>query len=263
MIPSTAKVHLVHWDAVQAKARAAELRAAGYRVASGPFSAAVLRSLRARPPAAVVIDLSRSPSQGRDAGVALRLARGTRRVPLVFVGGGREESARIRAVLPDAACTSWARLRGALARALSRPAAVPAVPASVFAGYSGTPLPAKLGIKTGAVVALVGAPPDFERTLEALPAGVRLRRAGRGPCDLAMWFPRSLRDLERRVAGVAPLAAGGGLWIAWPKRASGVPTDLSESAVRRAGLAAGLVDYKVCAIDATWSGLKFAVRKPR
>jgi hypothetical protein len=78
-----------------------------------------------------------------------------------------------------------------------------------------------------------------------------------------MWFARSRQELERRMAAVAPLAAAGGLWIAWPKRASGVPTDLTESEVRRAGLTAGWVDYKVCAIDATWSGLKFALRKPR
>jgi hypothetical protein len=112
-------------------------------------------------------------------------------------------------------------------------------------------------------VALVGAPPDFERTLGALPAGARLRRGGRGPWDLAVWFVRSARELERRLGASAPPAPATGLWIAWPKRASGVATDLGEDEVRRAGLAAGLVDYKVCAIDATWSGLKFAPRRPR
>ena len=132
-----------------------------------------------------------------------------------------------------------------------------------MAGYSGTPLGKKLGIKSGCTLTLIGAPPTFRRTLVGLPAGVRVSTRAAGPSDLTIWFLRALRQLD---AGIATQAAsvslpGAGLWMAWPKRASGVKTDVTEDLVRQAGLAHGLVDYKICAIDATWSGLKFARRK--
>ena len=128
-------------------------------------------------------------------------------------------------------------------------------------GYSGTPLPRKLGIKKGCVVALVGAPAGFEKTLGRLPERAPLRRQARGRCDLILWFPKSFRDLERRIGTLGRKAEA--LWVAWPKKASGVESDLSQTVVRKTGLAAGLVDYKVCSIDATWTGLRFTRRKPR
>jgi hypothetical protein len=131
------------------------------------------------------------------------------------------------------------------------------------AGYSGTPLPKKLGIKPGAVVALVDAPTGFEQTLGELPAGVRLRRDARGRAHLTLCFVRTRAELGRRIPALSRAAAQGGLWICWPKKASGVATDLSDSVVRKVGLAAGLVDFKVCAVDATWSGLRFASRKTK
>ena len=129
------------------------------------------------------------------------------------------------------------------------------------AGYSGTPLPRKLGIKPDSVTALVGAPPDFEDTLGPLPAGARLSRSGRGRRDLTIWFVRSAAELRRAMPRMVEAARSGGVWIAWPKKASGLATDVTESIVRDHGLAAGLVDHKVCAIDATWSGLRFALRR--
>ena len=140
---------------------------------------------------------------------------------------------------------------------MKRPRAKPAPPA----GYSGTPLPQKLGIKPGHVVRLVEAPRDFPRTLGDLPEGARIGTGGRGPADLVIWFVRSGKDLARGIGPVAGAIGDGGLWIAWPKLGSPLASDLREGAVREAALAAGLVDYKVCAIDATWSGLKFARRK--
>ena len=134
-------------------------------------------------------------------------------------------------------------------------------PRPSVAGYSGTPLPKKLGIKPDSVVALVGAPAGFEKTLGELPAGAVLRRNARRPAHLTLCFVRTRAELGRRIRALARAAAQGGLWICWPKKASGVPTDLTESVVRERGLAAGLVDFKVCAVDATWSGLRFARRK--
>ncbi len=129
------------------------------------------------------------------------------------------------------------------------------------AGYSGTPLVRKLGIKEGSTLALLDAPRGFRRELVGMPTGVRVTQAlGANPPDLIVWFVMSGRALDVRMASVSR-AMGTGLWVAWPKKASGVVTDLTEDVVRASGLANGLVDYKVCAVNATWSGLKFARRK--
>ena len=130
------------------------------------------------------------------------------------------------------------------------------------AGYSGTPLPRKLGIKPGQRIAFVGAPPAFAEALGKLPEGVDAPRTQvRGPLDLVVAFFVERRALERRLPRlVAALHPAGALWIAWPKRAARVDTDLTEDVVRELALAAGVVDVKVCAIDATWSGLKLVVR---
>ncbi|KPK59725.1 MAG: hypothetical protein AMS21_09815 [Gemmatimonas sp. SG8_38_2] len=132
-----------------------------------------------------------------------------------------------------------------------------------MAGYSGTPLPKKLGIKADSVVVLVNAPEGFEKTLGKLPDGVTLRRKARGHCDLVIWFTKSLKELGARVGTLGALAGEDGIWIAWPKKTSGWATDVSQTDVRSTGLAAGLVDYKICAIDETWSGLKFTRRKSK
>jgi hypothetical protein len=132
-----------------------------------------------------------------------------------------------------------------------------------MAGYSGTPLPKKLGIKPGARLGLVGAPADFTRTLGELPLGVAARAVGRGrdPFDVVVCFARSVKDLVRELPALrARLDPAGGLWIGWPKKSSHVATDLTEAEVRARGLALGLVDNKVCAIDDVWSGLRFVVR---
>jgi hypothetical protein len=130
------------------------------------------------------------------------------------------------------------------------------------AGYSGTPLPKKLGIKAGQRVAFLDAPPAFAQALGALPEGVaKPRTTLRAPLDLVVAFFTERRRLQQRLPRlIAALDPAGALWIAWPKRASRVETDLTEDVVRELGLAAGVVDVKVCAIDATWSGLKLVIR---
>ena len=129
------------------------------------------------------------------------------------------------------------------------------------AGYSGTPLPRKLGIRPGARVALIGAPDGFEAVLGELPDGVAVHSRLRGSCDVIVAFFSGRAALIRRLDALsAALAPDGGLWLAWPKRSSGVTTDLTETEVRALGLDTGLVDNKVCAIDATWSALRFVYR---
>lgn len=256
------RVRLIHWNAGEARERAEILRAAGHLINADPLTEpGSLREIGARPPDAIVIDLSRLPSHGRDVALGFRAYKATRHVPIVFVDGEAEKVAKVRTLLPDAVYTTWGRIRGALKSAIAHPPPAPVVPSSNLAGYSGTPLPKKLGIKPGSIVALVGAPVDFEGTLGTLPEGATLRRPGRGPRDLTIWFTASRRNLDGNIARLAAAIGQTPLWIVWPKQASAVKSDLTQQQVREVGLAAGLVDYKVCAVDATWSGLLFRRRR--
>jgi hypothetical protein len=132
-----------------------------------------------------------------------------------------------------------------------------------MAGYSGTPLPQKLGIKSEHRALLLGAPRGFEKTLGKLPAGVRVSKklAGNFRHDVIVYFVTEQAALERALPGlIRALDESGGLWVAWPKKASGVPSDITEDRVRELALPRGLVDNKVCAIDDTWSGLRCVIR---
>jgi hypothetical protein len=129
------------------------------------------------------------------------------------------------------------------------------------AGYSGTPLPRKLGIKPGHRLVLLGAPEGFGATLGELPEGVAVRSTARGKADVILAFHDRRAELTRRMPRLrALMEPAAGLWIAWPKRASKLPTDLTEDVVRELALANALVDNKVCAIDETWSGLRLVIR---
>ena len=132
------------------------------------------------------------------------------------------------------------------------------------AGYSGTPLVRKLGIGEGASVVLLGAPDGFDELLAPVPEGARIVRhvpRQADVADVAVVFVTTAADLERRFDVVAAaLTPAGGLWVAWPKRSSGVPTDLTENVIRDIGVAHGMVDNKVCAVTDVWSGLRFVLR---
>ena len=128
-------------------------------------------------------------------------------------------------------------------------------------GYSGTPLAKKLGLKADGIIALVNAPAGFETVLAPLPVGARTTRTPAGKPQLVLLFAANLAGLTKRFVPLAKkLDAAGMLWVAWPKKASKLPTDLTEDVVRQVGLDAGMVDVKVCAVDETWSGLKFVYR---
>jgi len=269
-------VRLIHWNEEEAAERAERLRRLGYEAESGPLHGPEdLKKLRADPPAAVVIDLGRIPSQGRDVAIALRSYKDTRAVPIVFVAGDPVKVERTKAHLPDAAYTDWGNIGPALKTAISGPPAKPVVPDSRMEAYRGAPLPKKLGIKPGTEVYLVAPPRGFEKTLADIPEGAALKRAA-GPAGLRrahfparmgrarrliLWFVPTRRELEQGIKTVAALAPDGGMWIIWPKKSSGRPSDLNQTIVRAEGLACGLVDYKICAVDETWAGLLFARRK--
>jgi hypothetical protein len=130
-----------------------------------------------------------------------------------------------------------------------------------MAGYSGTPLPHKLGIKANFRVTLVGLPADVKAELHDALGQCSIVKEGRDPLDFAMVFVTKQSDLKREFACIEKqLAPAGMLWVSWPKKTSGVDTDMNENDVRRIGLEMGLVDVKVCAVSEVWSGLKFVRR---
>ncbi len=129
-------------------------------------------------------------------------------------------------------------------------------------GYSSTPLTKKLGLKPGMSIAMLGAPPQLPQLLGELPVGVKVQRRLTGPSDMVLIFVQRAGDLARDLPALkSAIAPDGMIWVAWPKRASKLPTDITEDVIREVVLPTGLVDVKVCAIDETWSGLKLVIRK--
>jgi hypothetical protein len=245
------KVVVVSWSP-QAEERASVLRAGGFEVdVVSPRSMADLRLVRDTTPDVFVVDLDRRPSDARAIAVKLRQYAATRRVPLVVAGGSGEALERTRRLLPDATYAAWDDGLAAAVAAARTPDR-PLVPGTMD-DYAGTPLPRKLGVRDDTSVHLIGAPEAFEAALGPTPTAQ--------PADVVMLFVRSHAELDAAFASAErTVADGGSLWIAWPKRASGVPSDLTQPSVRAYGLARGLVDYKVAALDEVWTGLRFARR---
>ena len=254
-------VRLICWNADRTRELSEQLETAGFAVDAGVIDGPALRALGQTPPDVVVIDLGRLPAQGRDVGVMLRTTAGSRHTPLVFVDGAEAKVDRTRQVLPDASYTSRDEMVASIRQTMARPPLDPVVPESNFAGYSGTPLPKKLGIKTASTVALVDAPKDFRTTLGDLPPATSIIHAPDSGAEVTLWFLESLAELQKGISRMGEIAGDGRLWICWPKKASGIGTDVTQKNVRSTGLATGLVDFKICAIDATWSGLCFTRRK--
>lgn len=255
---------LLHWNEPEAAERLERLHAAGFdayhSMLAGP---PLFLQLREKAPTAIVVDLARLPSHGREVGAALRAAKATRYIPLVYVGGEAEKVARIRTLLPDAVYTTWDEIVPALQTAISHPPVNPVAPSSSMDAYAGQPLPKKLGIKKGLSIALVNAPAGFIQSLGPIPDGTQFKEDTAQGCGMAIWFVRSHLELAQAVQAASGLKALQSLWLAWPKKASGISTDLTQQVVRETGLAQQWVDFKICSIDATWSGLCFARRKAK
>src|SRR5438270_1577916 len=253
-------VLLVHWNEPEAKERARALKALGYKakILFDPEKPN-LAEVREHPPELFLIDLSRLPSQGREMAGHFRRAKATRNVPILFVGGDAERVKTARKLIPDAEFAKWEEIRAAIKRAIKNAPRNPAVP-STMASYSASALPKKLGIRANCSVMLINPPNRFERKLDPLPAYTKIVDDAKD-ANVAVLFALSIDELARDFPPLShALPDNAALWIAWPKKASGVKTDLDGNLVREFGLDAGWVDYKVCAIDETWSGLCFARR---
>lgn len=251
------RILLFHWNEPEALERTNVLMAAGHEVRAVSDGMKVrLREIDEFAPEVVVIDLRRLPSHGRSIATTLRERKSTRAVPLVFVEGDEAKTERIRELLPDATFTPWSRIRSAIRAAASIPRAAPPVIPRSDQGYSGKPLPQKLGIKPETTLLLMGPPDRFDVTLGPLPDGVTVRSRAGGSAETVVLFVRGRAELARRLStALRALGPKGALWVAWPKKTSGVATDLVEDGVREHAFPLGLVDVKVCAIDAIWSGL--------
>jgi len=254
------RILFVHWNEDEARERAAKLTALGHQVTTLSDSKDSSRFKIATVPDLFVIDLRRIPSHGRDVAGYFRRQKATRNGPILFVGGDPERVENVRKLLPDAGFAQWTGIRSAIAKAIRTAPEAPIV-TGTMAGYSGTPLTKELGIRENSLVLLVNAPPRFERKLEPLPSGADIAE-NVNHARVAVLFVKSQTELVRDFRPLAKsLPEKVALWVAWPKQASGVVTDLKEGFIREFGLGEGWVDYKVCAIDETWSGLCFARRK--
>ena len=235
--------------------RAAELSALGYRVVGGPWSSPAIIRKKTAAPCAVVIDLSRNPSTGRDIAVAMRSHSALVTVPFILVEGAPDKVATITKLLPDAIATTWPRIGAALEKARAKPPSG-GKKLSVFAAYEGKSLVDKLGIKAGAIVASVNEPSEFRATLGALHDGAKMH-SGNSSRDLTLWFVRSPEELPGRIVAMKPHAASGRLWIIWRKGAE-LP---NQNIIRKAAMDAGLVDFRITRIDEEWAVMRVTIRK--
>jgi hypothetical protein len=256
-------VRLVCWNENLAAERASILTSAGLEVDSSAFNpAGMITRLRENPPSLFLIDLDRLPSHGREVAVALRNSKAMREIPIVFAGGVEEKVARIREELPDATFTDW-RKAAAVAKKALKKAPVPMVtPVAHMQRYAGSPLAKKLDFKTGTKAALIGPEEAFVELLGDLPEGVELQSKVNKETKLILWFVRARPEIAAAFEiASARMLPGCSLWIIYPKKSGSYKVEFNQNDVRLAGLAAGLVDYKICAVDLDWSGMKFARRK--
>ena len=258
-----ARIQIISSDSQKLEALRILLEHADHRIQADRIDPSLREALLGSPPDAILIDLDRAPATGRDLGISLRIQAATRPCLLVYLDGKSEKIKAIRKLLPDAIYTRSETLLEDLHHGLANPPAEPHVPDSVFAGYAGRPLAAKLGIKTGMVMALIDAPAAFEDKLAPLPGRVQIQRGGVEHADMALWFTRHKSDLQKQLDEILHMVQDGKLWILWPKVSSGVRSDLTQKVVRQLGINAGWVDFKICAVDEIWSGLCFTARQPK
>jgi hypothetical protein len=256
------RVRIVHWKAPQAGPLIEACRGCGFEVEYDDVRFGDLAKLiRAKAPDALVIDLSCLPSHGRDTAIAFRQTNYARHIPVVFVDGDPAKVEAIRRVLPDAAFTASAPRKQLCARigsACLKRVEHPVIPPGVMASYGSRTVAQKLGIKEGSTVAVIDAPRDYAAALGALPENVELAEDPAAVHAVTLWFVRDPRVYRAGLRRFQAIADRTRLWIVWRK---GSTNGLTQYLVREAALEAGLVDYKICAVNEQWSAMAFARRK--
>jgi hypothetical protein len=255
------RIYLIHWKPQECADKIRDLEAAGYTVVTDlPMGPNFARHVEETASEVVVIDLSRLPSQGRDLAVMLRTRKGTRSIPILFVDGETPKVAAIQQLLPDATYTTWETLPAEITKLLELPPKEYSGLDSVFAAYSNKSLAEKLGIKPGIQVCLAFAPEELEDELLPLPASACLTRVVDRSSQLYLWFFESSESLNLSLSQIVEQVKHAPCWIAWPKNAQKNPATLNQATVRRIAMDAGMVDYKICSINAQWSALLFSWR---
>ncbi len=251
------RLRLFHWKAEEAAPLIGTLKAAGHSV-EYEEKLASYRKARESPPDAFVIDLSRLPSHGREVAIFLRGSKATRHVPTVFVGGDPEKVEGVRRVLPDARYTSPGRLIATLRQV--KPLANPVRPSQMMDRYAGRTTAQKLGIGKDSRVAVIDPPSDYAKAIGQLPEGAWFEEEPAEACKMALWFVRDPAGFQAALPEMRKVAAKSRLWILWRK---GKQDGLDGNVVRQGALDVGLVDYKVCSVNQTWSAMVFTVKKAR
>jgi hypothetical protein len=254
------RVRVVHWKDSESGPLLEACRACGFEV---EYSAAdlpqIARVIRATLPDAVVIDLTRMPSHGRELALAIRARKYTRGIALVFVDGDTEKVEAIRRLLPDATYAARRQLCAKVKAACSQKPAHPVAPPTVMERYGSRTKAQKLGIKENTAVAVFGAPRDYAAVLGEMPEGVEFSEDPKtGTHPVTLWFVRDPRDYRDGLRRMRAIAAKTKLWVAWPK---GSKNGLNGNVVREYANEVGLVDYKICALGEQWSGMVFAPRR--
>jgi methylmalonyl-CoA mutase cobalamin-binding subunit len=256
------RVRLFHWKSEDGLLITDILRRAGFEVDyDAEFSPKHFRAVRDAPPDAVVIDLSRLPSHGREIATALRGNKRTRQVPILFLGGAPEKIVIVRQKLPDAAYCAQARLVAAVRKCIKERPVEPVVPTQMMDRYAARTAAQKLGIAAGSRVAVIDAPRDYARVIGDLPEGVDFDEESWAGCPVTLWFVEEPESFLAALPKMRKAAAISKLWVAWPKKAARKDSQLSETFIREMAIESGLVDYKICSINQTWSGLCFALKK--
>jgi CheY-like chemotaxis protein len=283
-----ARICVFHWNAEEARSLLTVLEAAGHSVEHHGRMASY-REVRANPPEAIVIDLSRLPSHGRELAIFFRGSKSTRHIPIVFVGGEAEKVDRIRKLLPDAAYATLARVRGVLKSALANPPANPVKAAQMMDRWGHRTTAQKLGIAKDSRVAVIDPPSGYAQAVGDLPQGACFDEETTEGCPVSLWFVHGVPEFHAALPRMRKLAAHSRLWILWrknkrartgPARPSGSQRAHEDSVepgsvvrakdngdgldgnlIRAGCVAVGLVDYKICSVDDDWSGMVFAVKK--
>jgi len=247
---------VIHYDPAEAPSTCDRIRREGFEALVYPVrSTRAFHTIAANPPAAIVIDLMQRPSYGRLIGALLRERKSTRTIPLVFIAGEPEKTKRVRELLPDAFFTDILKIGPALRRAIEKAPANPVLP-----DEARVPLYRKLKIAEDATVALLNAPAELE--LE-LPEGARTQKTVGGAAVVLM-FVQSEAALTRELPSIKKqMRKGRTFWIAWPKKAGSLAGRLTMPSIRAMCASVDLIDYKVCALDRTWSAMAVGVRKRR
>jgi hypothetical protein len=258
-----ARVRLVCWNEDLAAEHARALKKAGLDIDASPFDpAGMITRLRESPPSAMLIDLDRLPSHGREVAIMLRGSKSMRHLPIVFAGGLEEKVARVRAEVPDAIFTEWAKAAAAVKKAIKNPPVAFVKPAPHMQRYAGSRLANKLDLKAGVKVALIGAEEGFIELLGDLPEGLEWQSRITAQTKLVLWFVRASHEIAAAFElACARMPEGCSIWVIYPKKAGRFKADFNQDDIRLTGIEAGVVDYKICAVDADWSGMKFARRR--